>query len=124
MAKVSFIKENISIEVKENTVLLDVIREARLSIETPCNGMGFCGKCKVIAKGQLSKPTDRERKIINENKNERLSCMTMILGDVEVELIEKKKSLKTISKGFSIDVLIDSPIKIVRLPEINKGVWP
>ena len=40
-------------------------------------------ECKIIAKGQLSEPTDREEKIINGEKNERLSCMAEILGDVE-----------------------------------------
>lgn len=120
MPKVSFAKENICIEVEKNTILLDAIRKANLNIETPCNGMGFCGKCKVIAKGQLSEPTDREEKIINGEKNERLSCMAEILGDVEVELIEKQKVLKTINKGFSIDVEIDSPVRLVKLPEINR----
>lgn len=120
MPKVNFIKENICIEVRKNTILLDAIREAKLSIDTPCNGMGFCGKCKVVVKGELSKTTDRERKIIDEDKHERLSCMAMVLGDVEVELIGKQKALKTINKGFSIDVSIDSPVKIVRLPEINR----
>lgn len=121
MPRINFIKENLSIEVDENTVLLDAIRAAKLTIEAPCNGMGFCGKCKVIARGQLSEPTDNEKKIIDEKKQERLSCMAMVLGDVEVELIEKKKALKTISKGFSIDVSVDSPVKIVSLPKIDKS---
>jgi len=120
MPKVNFVKENISIVVEENTILLNAIRKAKLNIETPCNGMGFCGKCKVIARGQLSEPTDKEKKAIDENKNERLSCMVKILGDVEVELIEKQKILKTINKGFSIDVEIDSPVKLVNLPQINR----
>ncbi len=47
--------------------------------------------------------------------------MAKILGDVEVELIGKQKALKTINKGFSIDVSVDSPVKIVRLPEMNKS---
>ena len=121
MPKINFINENISIEVEENTVLLDAIRKANLTIETPCNGMGFCGKCKVIARGNLSEPLDKEKKIINEKRHERLSCMAMVLGDVEVELIEKNKVLKTIGKGFSIDVSIDSPVKILSLPEIDKS---
>lgn len=120
MPIVKFIKENITIEVEKNTILLDAIREAKLNIETPCNGMGFCGKCKVIAKGELSLPSHKERKIIDENKCERLSCMAMVLGDVEVELIENEKILKTINKGFSIKVEIDSPVKIIKLKQIDK----
>ena len=121
MAIVSFIKEDTSIKVQENTILLDAIRAAGLNIETPCNGMGFCGKCKVIARGHLSEPIDKEKKIINISKDERLSCMVKILGDVEVELIDNDKILKTINKGYSIDVLVDSPVKSIKLPMINKG---
>ncbi|WP_353095603.1 ASKHA domain-containing protein [Tissierella praeacuta] len=122
MPIVKFIKENINIEVEKGTVLLNAIREAKLEIETPCNGMGFCGKCKVIAKGQLSEPSDREKRIIDEKKSERLSCMTIVLGETEVELIEKnEKILKTINRGVSIDVSVDSPIKIKKLPDIHKN---
>ncbi|MBB6631461.1 ASKHA domain-containing protein [Clostridium algidicarnis] len=120
MPIVKFIKENITIEVEKDTILLDAIRKAKLNIETPCNGMGFCGKCKVIARGELSIPSHKERKIIDENKYERLSCMAMVLGDVEVELIENEKILKTINKGFSIKVEIDSPVKIIKLKQIDK----
>ena len=120
MAIVNFIKEDVSIEVQENTILLDAIRAAGLNIETPCNGMGFCGKCKVIARGQLSEPIDREKKIIDVCKDERLSCMVKILGDVEVELIDNEKILKTINKGYSIDVLVDSSVKNIKLPMIKQ----
>lgn len=121
MPKVNFPKENINIKVEKNTILLDVIRHAGLNIETPCNGKGFCGKCKVIAKGQLSEPCENEKKFIDDSKDERLSCMAIVLGDVELVLIEKKKALKTISKGFSISVAVDSPVKIIKLPEITKS---
>lgn len=120
MVTVKFIKENFSIKVKRNTLLLDAIREANLNIETPCNGMGFCGKCRVIARGKLSEPSDREKSCVDVNNGERLSCMAFILGDVEVELIEKEKNLKTINKGFSIDVSVDSLVKKVKLISINR----
>lgn len=121
MSKINFIKENISIDIEKNTVLLDAIRQVKKNIEAPCNGMGVCGKCKVIAKGQLSEITESEKKLINENKYERLSCMAVVLGDVDVELNEKLKIFKTINKGFSIDIVVDSPVKIIRLPKINKS---
>ncbi len=120
MVTVKFIKENFSVRVKRNTLLLDAIREANLNIETPCNGMGFCGKCRVIARGELSKPSEREKSCVDVNNGERLSCMAFVLGDVEVELIEKEKILKTINKGFSINVLTDSPVKKVKIIPINR----
>ena len=120
MPLVRILKENVSIEVEKGSILLDAIRDANIKLETPCNAMGFCGKCKVIARGDLSQPSDEERKIIDENKNERLSCMAVILGDTDVELINSEKELKTINKGFSIDVSIDSPVRNIKLPKIQK----
>lgn len=120
MPKVSFVNENISVEVDTNTILLDAIRKANLIIETPCNGLGLCGKCKVIARGVLSEAKYPETRMINEDKFERLSCLAEVIGDVEVELIEKKKVLKTISKGYSIEAPLDSPIKLVSLPQIER----
>lgn len=120
MPIVNIIEENISIEVKENTILLDAIRLGGLNIETPCNGMGFCGKCKVIAIGNMSEPMDEEKKIINQNKQERLSCMAKVIGNVDVYLPLKKEQLKTINKGVSIEVEIDSAVKIDELPKLNR----
>lgn len=122
MPIVSFVNENISVEVDKNTILLDAIRKADLNIETPCNGLGVCGKCKVIARGVLSEPSGPEKRMINEEKHERLSCLVEVLGDVEVELIEKKKVMQTISRGYSIEVDLDSPVKLVPLPEIDKTI--
>ncbi|SHE42100.1 Uncharacterized 2Fe-2 and 4Fe-4S clusters-containing protein, contains DUF4445 domain [Tissierella praeacuta DSM 18095] len=121
MPIVKFIKEGINVEVEKNKTLLDAIRQAKLDIETPCNGMGFCGKCKVIARGQLSHPSNEEKSNINESVDERLSCMAMVLGDVEVELIRNEKILKTINKGVSIEAPVDSPVKIIKLPKIDKS---
>lgn len=120
MPKVNIVEEKISIDVEKNTSLLDAIRIAGIDIETPCNGKGFCGKCKVIAKGALSAPKAEERELINEEKLERLSCMAQIIGDVEVYLPVKKEKLHSINKGKCINLEIDSEVKIVELPKINK----
>lgn len=120
MAKVFFKEDQISIEVDDGTKLVEAVRSAGLSIETPCNGMGTCGKCKVKAVGELSPITDKEKGFIRESLNERLACATMVLGDVEVELISKEAEIKTIGGGDSIDVKLDGDIKLVKLPPVDK----
>ncbi|MFD3157818.1 2Fe-2S iron-sulfur cluster-binding protein [Haloimpatiens sp. FM7330] len=92
MAKVIFKNESITIDADINTTLLNCIKRAKLQIETPCSGMGICGKCKVIAVGDLYPPTDEEKKFIDESKNERLACLAKIKGNVEVELIKSQKN--------------------------------
>ena len=68
MPKIDFLNESRCIEVEEGILLLDAIRSAGLDIETPCNGSGTCGKCKVIATGQLSDPNEIEKKMIDLDK--------------------------------------------------------
>ncbi len=47
MARITFIKEQLEIEVENGTKLIECIRKAGLYIEAPCNGKGKCGKCKL-----------------------------------------------------------------------------
>ncbi len=119
MCLVKFINKNIQIEVEPETKLIDCIRKAGLKIETPCNSTGKCGKCKVKAYGELSPKTQEEKKHCSED-NIRLACIAQVNGDVEIQLIEEKKSLKTINKGFSIDTEIQGGIKKVKLPNVDR----
>ena len=47
MPIVNFVNENKSIEVKNGTSLARAARNVGIYLETPCNGAGSCGKCKV-----------------------------------------------------------------------------
>ncbi len=94
---------------------------AYLNIDSPCGGKGKCGKCKVIAKGELSPLSDREKQwLLPEeiSKGVRLACMTEILGNAEIFTLENDGSriktdgeqmqyelLPTIKKyGFVVDI--------------------
>lgn len=116
MVTVKFINENISVEVEEGTKLAECIRKANLNFETPCNCLGICGKCKVRVKGDLYPPTLEEKKFINENDDIRLACLARVKGYVEIELLTSKSNLKTINRGYSIDIDVESKIKKVALP--------
>lgn len=119
MPEVNFIKENVVIEVEEGTKLIDCIRKAGLKIETPCNCIGVCGKCKVKAFGELYSKTDEEYKH-TEDDNIRLACLAKVKGNVIVEFLNEEKSLKTINRGFSIQTEVDSSIKRIRLPLLDE----
>ncbi|MGU9538734.1 ASKHA domain-containing protein [Clostridium tepidum] len=121
MARITFIKNKLEIEVEKGTKLIECIRKAGLNIETPCNGKGICGKCKVIARGNISPKTKEEEKF-TEAEHIRLACMCEVIGDAQIELIEKDKNkkLKTINKGYSIETKLDSKIKKVKLNDIDE----
>ena len=51
-----------------------------------CGGHGKCGKCRVICRGALSAPTDREKAVLTKEEllsGVRLACQTYIEGDCE-----------------------------------------
>ena len=118
MAFVTFKDKDITISVEDSVSVMECIRVAGLNIETPCNGKGKCGKCKVIAKGDLYEKTKEEERYTTETF-ERLACMARVKGDVEIQLIDKKNELKTVNEGYSITVDLDSEVKKVQLPDIK-----
>lgn len=120
MVIVKFKNHEISVEVEEGIRLSDCIRKAGLSVETPCNCLGLCGKCKVKATGELSPLTEEERKFIGNEENIRLACIARVEGPVEVELLNKKSELKTINRGYSIEAEVNSGIRRVGIPEIDR----
>jgi len=114
---VNFAKEDISIEVTEGERLSECIRAAGLAFETPCNGLGLCGKCRVKAWGDLYPPGNLESGFINA-PNVRLACLARVKGDVWIELPVKGNQLKTINQGFAIEVEVDSSVKqLLLLPQ-------
>lgn len=120
MITVSFKHKGISIDVEEGTPLSECIRKAGLSIETPCNCIGLCGKCRVRAVGELTPINSEEARFVY-GENIRLACVARAMGPVEIELLKDKKSLNTVNRGYSIDIIPDSAIKFLKLNEYNRS---
>ena len=118
-----FTKEDQSIVVPEGELLSECIRAAGLTMETPCNGLGLCGKCRVKAWGDLYPPEDLESGFINA-PDVRLACLARVKGEVWLELSPKGNPLKTINHGFAIDVDVDCAVRQVRLSPPEKTAQP
>lgn len=74
-------------EVSAGIKLSEAITPACL--ETPCGGNGRCGKCRVVANGKLSAPSEQEKALLGNDTLQdgfRLSCLTTVEGDVTVFL--------------------------------------
>ena len=72
-------------EVEAGALLSDL-----LCMEKPCGGRGSCGKCKVIATGDLSAPSKRECALLSDEERRhgvRLACMTRITGACEIRTL-------------------------------------
>lgn len=84
--------------------LLDVFRNANVFIENPCNGKGTCGKCKVkLLSGGFSAVHPTEEKLLTPEEisaGVRLSCMTEVLGDGSIELLQKERRHSGLTEGY------------------------
>jgi len=80
-----------------NKSVLEVIHENLIDWMYSCGGKGHCTTCKMeIISGieNLSEPTSNEnmyRKLNLLGLQERLSCQTHLLGDIEISVPEETK---------------------------------
>lgn len=70
--------------------------------EKPCGGHGKCGKCKVIAKGDLSDPCETELRLLSKEERDRgirLACLTYVRGDCQIESIREASVPQIVTEG-------------------------
>lgn len=110
--------KNKEIKVKKKTILSDAIRLMGEKIETPCNSMGICKKCKVKVSGKMS---PREKIEEDLPKEVRLACITMVLGDLEIfELIDS--GLKIYEEEISLDIDVEGKGRVLGIDVGTTGV--
>jgi len=63
MVKIYFKKEDVTIAIEAGTTILQAAKKAGVLIESPCDAIGTCGKCKV----RLEK-VDDDRTMIREGQ--------------------------------------------------------
>jgi uncharacterized 2Fe-2S/4Fe-4S cluster protein (DUF4445 family) len=91
---VNFVNQNVKIEVSAGTPLVIAARSMGITIETPCNGIGTCGKCKVRLAG-----AEKQNEFI-------LACQTKVINDIDVihsERTEENRNLRIILAGDTFD---------------------
>jgi uncharacterized 2Fe-2S/4Fe-4S cluster protein (DUF4445 family) len=85
-----------SIEVAPGTTILEAAHRAGILLESPCNGVGTCGKCTVRLEVEFLRNIaikgSRTEKRSVKNKVEILSCQAEVLGDITVEIHDRGKN--------------------------------
>lgn len=75
--------------------LFDLAHLIDAPVETTCNGIGSCIRCKVkVLEGELSPPTPLERDRLGNIfhlTRERLACQAELCGAVKVEIPERRQ---------------------------------
>jgi uncharacterized 2Fe-2S/4Fe-4S cluster protein (DUF4445 family) len=114
MVKVNFISEGITSIINKGETILEAARKAGVIIESPCNGMGICGKCKVkvIGLDKASIVTRKGRHHLSLEETQAgyvLACQAQVYEDIKVvtkNTAFQNKTLKILSDGksFSYDI--------------------
>ncbi len=106
MVRVVFEPGGTELLVPAGTLLSRAAAAAGYGIETPCGGMGICGKCKVQVNGDPSPLDSNERRLLTEqeiSQGFRLACRTKVSSDITVHI--PPESLSRIQKILSQGVL-------------------
>ena len=105
MAMVTVKNTGMTIPCEDGASLLRVLLDAGVFVDNPCNGTGVCGKCKVRISGEtaaLSEIGETERRLLKEEEiadGIRLSCMTNVYGNLEVETLQKERKHRVLTSG-------------------------
>ena len=91
---VTFLPQNMVLEVEEGTTLLQAEQMAGLEPDAPCGGKGTCGKCKVNI-------TEGERQGIV------LACQTPVDCDMKVDTLYQEKVQRILTDGLSRQVPVE-----------------
>jgi uncharacterized 2Fe-2S/4Fe-4S cluster protein (DUF4445 family) len=101
----------IVVQIEPGATILDAARQAKIDLETPCNAIGSCGKCKV----QITHPEERNHikkcgvHLLSEDEIAQgivLACQTAVYEDITVlvkDYKDENKHLRILSEGGSFE---------------------
>ncbi|SMC31922.1 ASKHA domain-containing protein [Sporomusa malonica] len=122
----------VCLELLDNTTVLAAARAAGVLVESPCNGAGTCGKCKVRipdhSQAALRSLDGCHHTLTPEEVSQGifLGCMTEIQAQpvssaapyIDIFIIERqdKANVQILSQGRQLDIALDPLIKKRYLP--------
>ena len=129
--------------VKQQTVIIDVqqghqhrklvvpagqnlyesLKSNGFVLDSPCNGMGFCGKCKVIVLQGNELPGPDESKYLTESELQqgvRLACRVHPLKNLRIEIPSGKSDGYQILSHFNGSERDDIPLVTIRTVTLQK----
>ncbi len=104
MPKIFIKNQNKTFEYVPDKNLLQLLVENEIFIDSPCNGKGTCGKCKIkLLEGTLPEVLETERKFLKEeeiNSGVRLSCLVVPKEDIIIEILQNERKDKILTSGY------------------------
>ncbi len=117
MPYLSYANSDKKVYFEKGSTLLSTLLDDGQQMDTPCNGKGKCGKCRVkVVEGTLPPPTDAELRLLSQEDlaaGIRLACMVYPEGDITVER-GGDRSVNVLNSGYMPE--------FEKLPEVSKKV--
>lgn len=110
--RIRFEPQGVEVEVPEGRVLMAAARQAGVHIEAPCGGQGWCGRCRVVATGELSAHTPDELRLLRPDDladSVRLACRARALGDVVVRVPAAEGAVRVVEAGGEPTLALEPP---------------
>ena len=115
MPKIRVIPSGQEYEYKAGKNLLEILLDKKVFVDNPCNGKGTCGKCKIkIVSGNVAALGETEERFLTKEEIEtgvRLSCLIIPEGDLEIELLQKERQHKVLTKGYVPEFVFEPFVK-------------
>jgi len=117
MVRVRFFPEDKVVEVERGITILEAAGRAGVAIESPCNGAGTCGKCRVrvssVAPGGVRDTSSPRPHGEGREAPFLPACRTEVYGDVTVERIdvESHRLTEALKEGESLPVSLNPFIR-------------
>jgi len=107
---ITFVPDNITVTVDDNTNLFKAVKAAGLYVLSSCGGKGNCGKCKVVVREGTVEP-GKSRSYLSAEEIERgyvLACHSKVKSDLAVEIPQESRmqAKHKIATGARTDELI------------------
>lgn len=110
MSQIQFPRHGITVELKPGEPLIEAVRTAGIELETPCDGTGTCGKCRVKVHPSKALAPETDMDLLTEAERQDgwvLACQVQAQGDLAIELEENTNDgLQILSDGHQTDVTV------------------
>ncbi len=91
MPTIRFVKPYPEIQVSSGAQLMQELLKAGLPVASSCHGDGICGKCRIVViegsenLSQINALENLVRERLKVPREYRISCQTLVLGDITID---------------------------------------
>jgi uncharacterized 2Fe-2S/4Fe-4S cluster protein (DUF4445 family) len=90
---VTFLPDNVTVEVENNTNLFRAVKAAGVYVLSSCGGKGNCGKCKVVVKNGVVE-SGKSGSFLTAEETARgytLACLSRVTSDCTIEIPQESR---------------------------------